>query len=101
MVLEGPEALVVQGVLLHLEDPFLLQAQALQFHQACLVVLANLVFLLQVLLVDQEVPVFLGVLAVHSPEDLEAQGVPLAQEAQLDLVLPGEFPLHHWGLSDL
>lgn len=101
VVLGDPEALAAQLALLYPQGPFLLVVQPHHFLLASLAVLANLVFPLQALLVDQEIQVVPQVQAAHSLGVQEVLQVPLVLVAQLGLVLLGEFPQPHSGLSDL
>lgn len=95
VVLEDPEALAAQLALLLPLGPFLLVAQHHHFLLACQVVLAILVCPFQALLVDRGSRGVLQVPVVHYLVVQEVLEVPLAQVAQLVLVLLGEFLQHH------
>lgn len=101
MVLADPEALSGRLALLPPQGPFLLGVQHHPFLLAFLAVLANLVFQIRALLVDQEIQVGLQVQAVQSLEVQEDPWVPLVLVAQQGLALLGEFPQARLGLSDL
>lgn len=90
-----PVALVVQQAHRHPWSPFLLGDQPDRFLLACLATLANLVFLIQAILVGLGVQVGPQDQAAHSLEVQVVLEVLLVQVARLALVLLGESLQHH------